>query len=171
MPELTLIWQKKNKHDDAGKSGADSTTSDKGVRFPAPEAVEIGEDVDPDRISGDKGVIIHAGCRIYGQSTLILDGHPARIRGPGHGRRLSDRSQCRAWTAVTSRMRYFWTGLRRFRRAGARRNDPRGRGQHCPHGRVETDDPVSVCHLGSLINFCDCLMAGGTGQKKSQRGR
>ncbi|MFZ0134571.1 MAG: hypothetical protein WAK95_18695, partial [Desulfobacterales bacterium] len=46
---------------------------DKGVRITSPDSVEIGADVDPHRISGDN-VVIHAGCRIFGRSTLILQG-------------------------------------------------------------------------------------------------
>ena len=45
----------------------------KGVRISCPESVEIGSDIDPERISGE-GVIIHAGCRISGAKTLILPG-------------------------------------------------------------------------------------------------
>ena len=36
---------------------------EKGVRIPAPHSVEIGDDVDPDRISGN-GVVVHAGSVI-----------------------------------------------------------------------------------------------------------
>jgi bifunctional N-acetylglucosamine-1-phosphate-uridyltransferase/glucosamine-1-phosphate-acetyltransferase GlmU-like protein len=46
---------------------------EKGVQIPAPGGVEIGPDVDLDRISGDD-VVIHSGCKIFGASTLVLAG-------------------------------------------------------------------------------------------------
>jgi len=45
----------------------------KGVKIPNPQCVEIGAEVDVDRISGD-GVVIYSGCKIFGRSTLILRG-------------------------------------------------------------------------------------------------
>ena len=45
----------------------------KGVKMPCPESVEIGDDINPDRISGDN-VIIHSGCKLYGSKTLVLSG-------------------------------------------------------------------------------------------------
>ncbi len=46
---------------------------EKGVKIPNPHSVEIGDDVDIERISGN-GVVIYSGCKIYGKSTLILHG-------------------------------------------------------------------------------------------------
>jgi hypothetical protein len=40
----------------------------KGVQIPNPASIEIGEEVDPDKFS-ENGVVIHAGCKIFGQST------------------------------------------------------------------------------------------------------
>ena len=45
----------------------------KGVRIACPESIEIGAEVDVDRISGD-GVTIHAGSKIFGDATVILKG-------------------------------------------------------------------------------------------------
>jgi len=45
----------------------------KGVKITNPAAIEIGPEVDIDRISGD-GVVIYAGCKIFGENTLILPG-------------------------------------------------------------------------------------------------
>jgi UDP-N-acetylglucosamine/UDP-N-acetylgalactosamine diphosphorylase len=39
---------------------------DKGIKIPNPLTVDIGEEVDIERISGD-GVVIYAGCKIYGK--------------------------------------------------------------------------------------------------------
>ncbi|MBW2641706.1 MAG: UDP-N-acetylglucosamine pyrophosphorylase, partial [Deltaproteobacteria bacterium] len=35
----------------------------KGVKIPNPQSIEIGPEVDVDRISGD-GVVIHTGCKL-----------------------------------------------------------------------------------------------------------
>ncbi len=53
----------------------------KGVKIPNPESVEIGREVDPERISGDQ-VIIHSGCKIFGKNTLILAGTRLGYEGP-----------------------------------------------------------------------------------------
>ena len=45
----------------------------KGVDIPNPLSLDIGSEVDPDRISGD-GVTIYPGCRIYGAKTVISAG-------------------------------------------------------------------------------------------------
>ncbi|MBW2014427.1 MAG: hypothetical protein JRI69_11685 [Deltaproteobacteria bacterium] len=45
----------------------------KGVKIPNPESIEIGPEVDTNRISGD-GVVIYSGCKIFGRSMLILQG-------------------------------------------------------------------------------------------------
>ncbi len=46
---------------------------ERGVSIPNPETIDIGDDVDIDRISG-KGVKIYPGCRIYGKETTISSG-------------------------------------------------------------------------------------------------
>ena len=53
----------------------------KGVMIPKPEGIEIGPEVDTDRISSD-GVVIHAGCKLYGSSTLILRDTKLGYEGP-----------------------------------------------------------------------------------------
>ena len=137
---------------------------DKGVQFPAPEAVEIGEDVDPDRISG-KGVIIHAGCKIYGRSTLILDDTRLGYEGP------ATVADCQIGPRVALGGGYFKNAV--FL-AGA----SAGSGAQVREGTI-LEEEASIAHtvglkqtilfpfvtLGSLINFCDCLMAGGTDRK------
>jgi UDP-N-acetylglucosamine/UDP-N-acetylgalactosamine diphosphorylase len=57
------------------------TLLEKGVKIPNPKSVEIGPEVDTDRISGDD-VVIHAGCKLYGSSTLILRGTKLGYEGP-----------------------------------------------------------------------------------------
>ena len=137
---------------------------DKGVRFPAPEAVEIGEDIDPDRISG-KGVIIHSGCNIYGHSTLILGGVCLGNEGP------ATVVDCQIGSGVVLGGGYF-------KDAVFLDGSSAGFGAHVRDGTI-LEEEASIAHtvglkqtilfpyvtLGSLINFCDCLMAGGTDKK------
>ena len=137
---------------------------EKGVKIPNPESVEIGHDVSVDRISGN-GTTIHSGSKILGASTLILDhviiGHesPATV------------SNCHIAPGVELKGGYF-SGAVFLKNARA------GSGAHVREGTI-LEEEASIAHtvglkqtilfpfvtLGSLINFCDCLMSGGTGRK------
>ena len=137
---------------------------DKGVRFPAPESVEIGKGVDPNRISG-KGVVIHSGCKIYGQSTLILDNSRIGFEGPAT---IVD---CQIGSRVD-------LGGGFYKDAVFLPGASTGCGAHVRKGTI-IEEEASIAHtvgikqtilfpyvtLGSLINFCDILMAGGTDRK------
>ena len=136
----------------------------KGVHIPCPKCVEIGPDVNPDQISHNN-VTIHTGCKIYGEKTLILSGAvigeeaPATIRNCFLGRN------------VRLKGGFF---------EGAVFLDHAQMGS-CAHVRKGTilEEYANGAHtvglkqtilfpfvtLGSLINFCDCLMAGGTDRK------
>ena len=46
---------------------------EKGVKIARPESIEIGSEVNLNRISAD-GVVIHAGCKLFGKNTLICAG-------------------------------------------------------------------------------------------------
>ena len=54
---------------------------EKGVKINQPTSVEISDDVDVDRISAD-GVVIYAGCKIFGADTLILPGAKLGYEAP-----------------------------------------------------------------------------------------
>ena len=54
---------------------------DKGVDIPNPLSLDIGTEVDVDRISAD-GVTIHPGCRIRGGRTVISAGVTLGSEGP-----------------------------------------------------------------------------------------
>ena len=64
-----------------------------GVRMPLPDTVQVADDVDPARVSGD-GVVIHPGCRISGAETVISAGVSLGAEGPVtiHDVRLGPRS-------------------------------------------------------------------------------
>ena len=136
----------------------------KGVKIPNPESVEIGTEVDVDRISGD-GVILHPGTRIHGRSTLILRG---AVLGQEAPMMVKD---CRIGPEVRLAGGYAADAV--FLRGASA-----GSGAHVREGTI-LEEGASIAHtvglkqtilfpfvtLGSLINFCDCLMSGGTGKK------
>ena len=136
----------------------------RGVRIPNPAAIEIGPEVDVERISGE-GVVIHAGCRISGERTLILPG--ARLGGEGP----VTVENCLVGPGVELKGGYF-------REAVFLEKASCGLGSHVREGTI-LEEGASISHtvglkqtilfpfvtLGSLINFCDCLMAGGTDRR------
>jgi UDP-N-acetylglucosamine/UDP-N-acetylgalactosamine diphosphorylase len=134
---------------------------DKGVVIPNPLSLDIGPDVDLDRISADN-VTIHPGCRIRGQQTVISAGVTLGAEGPVT---IED---CRLGPNVSLKGGYaaqavFLDGVNL------------GLGHHIREGTL-LEEEASGAHnvglkqtilfpfvtLGSLINFCDCLMSGGT---------
>ncbi|MDX1708297.1 MAG: protein GlmU [Desulfobacterales bacterium] len=137
---------------------------DKGVRIASPESIEIGEDVKVENISAD-GVVLHAGSKIFGSSTLI-----SRDTKIGHESPATVK-QCQIGPGVELKGGYF-EGAVFLAKAKA------GSGAHVREASI-FEEQASVAHtvgtkhtilfpfvtLGSLINFCDCLMAGGTSRK------
>lgn len=136
----------------------------KGVKIPDPGSVEVGTEVDIDRISGD-GVILHPGTRIHGRSTLILRGAVLGQEGP------MTVKDCRIGPEVRLAGGYAADAV--FLQGASA-----GSGAHVREGTI-LEEGASIAHtvglkqtilfpfvtLGSLINFCDCLMSGGTGKK------
>lgn len=136
----------------------------KGVKVCSPENIAIGEDVSVDGISGDR-VAIHSGCKIYGSSTLIMAGCEIGYEGP------VTIENCQLGPNVQLKGGFFSqsTFLEKV---------SLGSGAHIRAGCL-LEEEVKVAHtvglkqtilfpfvtLGSLINFCDCLMAGGTSRK------
>jgi UDP-N-acetylglucosamine/UDP-N-acetylgalactosamine diphosphorylase len=136
----------------------------KGVRIPNPDSIEIGPEVDTERISAE-GVTIHSGCKIFGNSTLILSGVRLGREGPVT---IED---CMLGPSVELKGGFF-------RGAVFLESSSCGSGAHVREGTI-LEEEASIGHtvglkqtilfpyvtLGSLINFCDCLMAGGTNRK------
>ncbi len=136
----------------------------KGVKIPNPDTVEIGKDVNTDRISGN-GTIIHSGCKIFGSSTLILHGAKLGYEGP------VTVENCQVGPRVKLNAGFF-------KDAVFLDGVSVGFGSHIREGTI-LEEESSIAHtvglkqtilfpfvtLGSLINFCDCLMAGGTSRK------
>ncbi len=136
----------------------------RGVRIPNPESVEIGDDIIAERISGDN-VVIHSGCKLFGRDTYI-----------GAGARLGAEApvtvqDCQIGPAVNLKGGYF-------KAAVFLEGANCGSGAHVREGTI-LEEQASIAHtvglkqtilfpfviLGSLINFCDCFMAGGTSRK------
>ena len=141
-----------------------SRLTDKGVRFCNPLSIDIGDEVNIDRISGD-GVTIYPGCRIYGEKTVIAAGAQLGREGPAS---IED---CQIGPRVELKGGYFSKsvflqqanlGLGAQIREACILEEESG-GAHCVGLKQTILFPFVT--LGSLINFCDCLMAGGTSRK------
>jgi len=136
----------------------------KGIRIDSPHSVEIGPEVDPGRISGD-GVFLHAGCKIFGKNTLICAGTILGHEAP------ATIDNCQIGPGVALKGGYFKESVF-LEKAGM------GSGAQVREGTI-LEEEASGAHtvglkqtilfpyvtLGSLINFCDCLMAGGTSRE------
>ena len=137
---------------------------EKGVKIPNPVSVEIGDEVNIDRISGE-GVILFSGCKIFGESTLILHHAKVGYQGP------TTIENCQIGPEVELHGGYFKESV--FLKKSSMQT-----GAHIREGTI-FEEQANGAHtvglkqtilfpfvtLGSLINFCDCLMAGGTSRK------
>ena len=135
--------------------------AERGVELPDPASVYVAPDIDLNRI--DPGVVLHPGCRLRGAQTSI-----------------GADSELGAESPVTLENCQIGSGVRLKGgfAAGSTLLDgvEVGDGAHLRPGTL-LEEQVSAGHtvglkqtilmpfvtLGSLINFCDCLMAGGTG--------
>ncbi len=137
---------------------------ERGVKILAPETVEIGEDINPDRISPDR-VTIYPGCRLFGDDTLVMAGATLGFEGP------ATIVNCQVGPGAELKAGFFQQatflaraslGLGAQIREGCLLEEQAG-GAHCVGLKQTILFPFVT--LGSLINFCDCLMAGGTSRK------
>lgn len=137
---------------------------DKGVSIPNPETVMIGDEVNIDRISG-RGTVVYSGCKIFGGNTLILNDVKLGYEAP------VTVENCHIGPETELRGGFF-------RQAVFLKKVIMGYGSHVREGTI-LEEETSVAHtvglkqtilfpfvtLGSLINFCDCLMSGGTSRE------
>jgi UDP-N-acetylglucosamine/UDP-N-acetylgalactosamine diphosphorylase len=133
----------------------------KGVDIPSPHTLYIGDEVNSDQISG-KGVKIYPGCRIHGSKTVISSGCNLGFEAPVT---IED---CQLGCAVELKGGFFSKsvfldkanmGMGAHVREGCILEEEAG-GAHCVGLKHTILFPFVT--LGSLINFCDCFMAGGT---------
>jgi UDP-N-acetylglucosamine/UDP-N-acetylgalactosamine diphosphorylase len=137
---------------------------EKGIKIRQPQSVEIGDEVEVSRISAE-GVVIYAGCKIFGADTLILPGVKLGYEAP------VTVDNCQIGPEVELKGGYF-------NQAVFLGKNQAGLGSHVREATI-LEEQASIAHtvalkqtilfpfvtLGSLINFCDCLMAGGTSRK------
>lgn len=135
----------------------------RGIMIPSPQTVEIGAEVVPAQIAA--GVTIHAGCRIHGADTWIGAGSEIGAEAP------VVIENCQLGRKVRLKGGYF-------NRAVFLDGANMGSGAHVRAGTL-LEEEANGAHtvglkqtilmpfvtLGSLINFCDILMAGGTSRK------
>ncbi len=138
---------------------------EKGVDIPNPLSLDVGDEVQIDRISGNR-VKIYPGCRIYGEETVISPGVQLGREGPVT---IED---CQIGPRVELKGGYF-------KKAVFLEGSEMGLGAHVRDGCIlEEESRAAHCvglkqtilfpfvTLGSLINFCDCLMAGGFSRRE-----
>lgn len=136
----------------------------KGVQIPNPLSLDVGDDFNVEQISG-KGVTLYPGCRLYGATTVISAGAQLGSEGP------ATVDDCQIGPGVKLKAGYFKKAvflekanmsLGAHVREGCILEEEAG-GAHCVGLKQTILFPFVT--LGSLINFCDCLMAGGTSRK------
>lgn len=132
------------------------------VKLLSPESIYISEEVDPSRI---RGATIYPGCKILGKETLIMEGTELGKEAPVT---IED---CQLGPSVKFKGGYA-------RQSTFLKGVEIGLGAQIREGCL-LEEFSKVAHtvglkqtilfpyvtLGSLINFCDCLMAGGTDPK------
>jgi len=136
----------------------------KGVNIPNPSSIDVGEEVNIGQVSG-KAVKIYPGCRIYGEKTVISSGVQLGYEAP------ATVDNCQLGPKVELKGGYFTKsvflekasmGLGGHVREACLLEE-QANGAHCVGLKHTILFPFVT--LGSLINFCDCLMAGGTSRK------
>ncbi len=135
----------------------------RGVVCPAPATVWIADDVPADAIA--PGVVLHPGCRVSGAATRIGPGCELGAEAPvtidgcqlGRGVRLKG-GYCAGAT--------LWDGVELGSAAHVRPGcllEEQAGGGHAVGLKQTILFPFVT--LGSLVNFCDLLMSGGTSRK------
>jgi bifunctional UDP-N-acetylglucosamine pyrophosphorylase / glucosamine-1-phosphate N-acetyltransferase len=136
----------------------------RGVRMANPFSVDIGEEVDPERISKN-GVVLYPGTRISGAKTLISSGVKLGGETPAA---VAD---CRLGRGVELRGGFFSSSVfldRANMGSGAQVREgclleEEANGSHTVGLKQTILFPFVT--LGSLINFCDAFMSGGTSRR------
>ena len=137
---------------------------EKGVAIRDPSSVDIGDEVHIDRISG-RGVVLYGGTKIYGAGTIISEGVKIGYEAP------ATVVDCLVAPGVELNGGFFQSSVFLDRASIAS-------GAHVREGCL-LEEETKAGHtvglkqtilfpfvtLGSLINFCDCLMAGGAGRE------
>ena len=136
----------------------------KGVDIPNPFSLDLGDEIKTENISS-KGVKIYPGCRIYGEKTVISAGAKIGYEAP------VTINNCQLGQGVELKGGFFSDSVfleKANMGSGAQVREgcileEEANGAHCVGIKQTILFPFVT--LGSLINFCDCLMAGGTSRK------
>jgi len=173
VKKLEFIFIKKNKKHEPEKrydymvyneNSLITALIEKGVKIPNPSSVEISEEVNINLISSED-VTIHSGCKIFGKKTLIMSGVKLGSRSP------VTIKNCQLGKNVELKGGYF-EGSTFLDSANM------GDGAEVREGCL-LEEEANGAHtvglkqtilfpfvtLGSIINFCDILMAGGTSRR------
>ena len=164
QPHTHTVSRRTSMHRIPEFPGIVSALLKKGVSIPAPSTVYVGDEVDPARIAGED-VVLYPGCRIGGAGTVIARGARIGREGPVT---IED---CRVGPNVELAGGFFSNAV--FLSGSGM-----GLGAHVRKGTI-LEEQAHAAHcvglkqtilfpyvtLGSLINFCDCLMSGGTGRR------
>ena len=137
---------------------------DKGVSIPNPLSLDIGDEVNIDTISGDN-VVLYPGTRLYGDKTVIAAGAVLGREG------TVTVDNCQIGPQVELKGGSFTRSVfleKSSMGPGAQVREAcileeEASGAHCVGLKHTILFPFVT--LGSLINFCDCLMAGGTSRR------
>lgn len=137
--------------------------SDRGVEMPHPELVTVEADVDPERF--EAGAVLLPGARISGRTTVILAGArigtegAAVVRDCAIGRDATLASGSFSSTVLLDGASFGPSGHSR----DGTLFEERASAAHAVGTKQTILFPWAT--LGSNINACDCLLAGGTGPK------
>ncbi|HRR34486.1 MAG TPA: UDP-N-acetylglucosamine pyrophosphorylase [Kiritimatiellia bacterium] len=145
------------------KTSTLSQLQSRGVTFVAPETTYVASDVNPGRVA--PGVTVHPGCRLSGADLSIGPGCVIGAEAP------ATVIDCQLGAGV-----HLAGGF--FERSTFLDGFKAGSGSHVRPGCL-FEEGSSIAHsvgvkqtvflpwvtAGSLINFCDALMAGGTGRR------
>ncbi len=134
----------------------------RGVEVRAPGALDVGPEVRPERF--EAGAVLHAGTRLRGERTLVRAGAsvgaeaPVTLEDAMLGRRVRVRGG-------SVREAVLLEGAALGSGAHVREGtllEEYSRGAHCVGLKQTVLMPFAT--LGSMVNFCDCLLAGGSGR-------
>ena len=136
----------------------------KGVRIPNPFSVDVGEEVDPGTHFGERGCFV-TGTKISGAKTLISSGVKLGSEAP------VTVADCRLGRGVELKGGFFKSSVfldQANMGSGAQVREgclleEEANGSHTVGLKQTILFPFVT--LGSLINFCDAFLAGGTSRK------
>ena len=135
-----------------------------GVSIPAPESIEIGDEVKLEEVRGP-GTVLHSGTKLYGADLSVAPGarlgyeEPVTVESCAVGRDVRLAGGYFAGSVFLDRV---VMGKGSQVRSGTLMEEEAS-GAHCVGLKQTILLPYVT--LGSLINFCDILMAGGTSRR------